>query len=119
MSSSHISKGLINYALARCHIVQALTIYTNYYTVSTMLNKLKKIAAKPYLKALKMSDVKRIIDVNHLPVEVKIVDGQEKIFFNPKAKAREKYTLLRLINDDYLESLMTGIDYEVTGKREV
>jgi len=85
----------------------------------TMLNKLKKIAAKPYLKALKMSDVKRIIDINHLPLEVKIVDGQEKIFFNPKAKAREKYTLLRLINDDYLESLMTGIDYEVTGKREL
>ncbi len=85
----------------------------------TMLNKLKKIAAKPYIKDLKMSDVKKIIDQNHLPIEIKIVDGQEKIFFNPKAKAREKYALLRLINDDYLESLMTGIDYEVTGKREL
>jgi len=84
----------------------------------TMLRKLKKIAAKPYVKSLKMSDVKKIIEIIHLPVEViRDVDGQEKILFNPKAKAREKYALLRIFNDDYLMSLMTGINYETTGKR--
>jgi hypothetical protein len=85
----------------------------------TMLRKLKKIAAKPYIKDLKMSDIKKIIEINHLPVEVKEVEGQEKIIFNPNAKAREKYALLRIFNDDYLKSLMTGINYETTGKREV
>ncbi len=85
----------------------------------TMLRKLKKIAAKPYIKDLKMSDVKKIIKINHLPVEVIDDGGQEKILFNPQAKAREKYALLRIFNDDYLKSLMTGINYETTGKREL
>jgi len=85
----------------------------------TMLRKLKKIAAKPYLKDLKMSDVKKIIEMNHLPVEVIEVNGQEKILFDPKAKAKEKYALLRIFNDDYLKSLMTDKNYEVSGKREV
>ena len=66
-----------------------------------------------------MSDVRKIIETNHLPVEIIEVGGQEKILFNPQAKAREKYALLRIFNDDYLKSLMTGINYETTGKREV
>jgi len=85
----------------------------------TMLRKLKKIAAKPYIKDLKMSDVKKIIEINHLPVEIIEVDGQAKILFNPQAKAREKYALLRIFNDDYLKSLMTDRNYEASAKREV
>ncbi len=85
----------------------------------TMLKKLNKIAAKPYIKDLKMSDVKKIIDLIHLQVEIKEIDGQETILFNPQAKAREKYALLRVFNDDYLNSSMTGINYETTGKREL
>lgn len=85
----------------------------------TMLGKLKKIAAKPYIKDLKMSDVIRIIEENKLPVKIVEIGGQKKILFDPKAKAKGKYALLRIFNDDYLQSLMTGIDYEVTGKREL
>lgn len=85
----------------------------------TMLKKLNKIAAKPYIKDLKMSDVKKIIDLIRLPVEIKVIDGKETILFNPNAKAREKYALLRVFNDDYLNSSMTGINYETTGKREL
>ena len=85
----------------------------------TMLKKLNKIAAKPYIKDLKMSDVKKIIDLIHLPVEIRVIDGQETIFFDPQAKARDKFALLRVFNDDYLHSSMTGIDYETTGKREL
>ena len=85
----------------------------------TMLRKLKKIASKPYIKNLKMSDVRKIIETNHLPVEIVEVGGQERILFNPQARAREKYALLRIFNDDYLKSLMTGINYETTGKREL
>src|SRR5258708_551798 len=57
----------------------------------TMSNKLMKIATKPYIKDLKMSDVKKIIESNHLPVKIVEVEGQEKILFDPKAKAKEKY----------------------------
>ena len=85
----------------------------------TMLKKLNKIAAKPYINDLKMSDVKKIIDLIHLPVEIRVIDGQETIFFDPQAKARDKFALLRVFNDDYLHSSMTGIDYETTGKREL
>jgi len=85
----------------------------------TMLRKLKKIAAKPYIKDLKMSDVKKIIEINHLQVKVIGIEGQEKILFDPNAKAKDKYALLRIFNDDYLRSLMTDKNYEVTGKREV
>lgn len=84
-----------------------------------MLRKLKKISAKPYIKTLKMSDVKRIIESNNLPVKIIEIEGQEKILFDPNAKARDKYALLRVFNDDYLKSLMTDKNYEVTGKREV
>lgn len=84
-----------------------------------MLRKLKKIATKPYIHNLKMNDVKKIIALNHLQVEIVEVNGQEKILFNPKAKAKDKYALLRIFNDDYLSSLMTDKNYEVTGKREV
>ena len=85
----------------------------------TMLKKLNKIASKPYIKDLKMSDVKKIIDLIHLQVEIKIIEGKETILFNPQAKAREKYALLRVFNDDYLNSSMTGINYETNGKREL
>ena len=84
-----------------------------------MLKKLNKIAAKPYINDLKMSDVKKIIDLIHLPVEIRVIDGQETIFFDPQAKSKDKFALLRVFNDDYLHSSMTGIDYETTGKREL
>ncbi len=84
-----------------------------------MLRKLKKIASKPNLKNIQMSDVKKVIEQLNLPIQVVDVNGQEKLLFDLKATAREKYALLRLLNDDYLQSIMTGKKYEVTGKREV
>ena len=66
-----------------------------------------------------MSDVKKVIAESGLSIQIIEVNGQEKLLFDPQAKTREKYSLLRLLNDDYLQSIMTGKKYEVTGKREV
>ena len=67
-----------------------------------------------------MNDIRRVIHANHL-TSVRIIEdnGKEKLFFDPKAKAKDRYLLLNILNDDYLKSVMTDRNYEVTDKREV
>ncbi len=84
-----------------------------------MMRKLKKIEVKPYIKNIKMGDVRKVIERLKLPVKTVEINGQEKLLFDPKAKAREKYAILRVLNDDYLKSDMTNQNYEVNGKREL
>lgn len=77
------------------------------------LAKLKNIAGKDYLKRVTMEDIKKVIAKNSLPVEVVVKNGVEMLVFDPS----DRWAILRLLDDDYLESLMTGLDYEVTSKR--
>jgi hypothetical protein len=79
-----------------------------------MQAKLKNIASKPYLKKMKMADIKKVL--KHFPsLGLKTVEknGKEMLVFDPK----NKWALLRLLDDDYLDSVLTGEKYEVTGKR--
>jgi len=79
-----------------------------------MQAKLKNIASKPYLKNVKMSDIKRVLkDFPDLGVEIVKQKGKEMLLFNSK----DKWAVLRLLDDDYLGSVLTGEKYEVTGKR--
>ena len=79
-----------------------------------MLAKLKNIANKEYLKKITMADIKKIIkEFPQLGVQKKKKNGKEMLVFDPS----DKWALLRLLDDDYLKSLMTGQKYEVTGKR--
>lgn len=48
-----------------------------------------------------------------MPIKVIKQDGNEKIVFDPS----NKWIFLRLLDDDYLESIMTNQSYEVSGKR--
>lgn len=84
-----------------------------------MLQKLKRVSTKKYLQNIHMKDIKRVIEVHKLPVQIVEDNGQEKLLFDPKAKAKERYLLLRILNDDYLKSVMTDTNYEVTDKREM
>ena len=43
------------------------------------------------------------------------VDGREMIVYDPK----DKWVLLRLLDDDYLWSTLTEQGYEVNGKKEL
>ena len=85
----------------------------------SMLQKLKRVSTKKYIQHIQMKDIKRVIDVHKLPVQIIEDNGQEKLLFDPKAKAKERYLLLRILNDDYLKSVMTDTNYEVTDKREI
>lgn len=79
-----------------------------------MQAKLKNIASKPYLKTVKTVDIKRVLkEFPHLGVKIEERDGKEWLVFDPK----NKWALLRLLDDDYLGSRLTGEKYEVTGKR--
>lgn len=79
-----------------------------------MQAKLKNIAGKPYLNKMKIADIKKLL--KHFPaLGLKTVtrNGKEMLVFDPK----DKWALLRLLDDDYLDSVLTGEKYEVTGKR--
>ncbi len=77
------------------------------------LSKLKNIAGKPYLAEVTMSDIKKVIKQFKLDIAITEKDGQEMLIFDQS----NKWEILRLLDDDYLGSSMTGQHYEVTGKR--
>lgn len=79
------------------------------------LVKLRNIASKPYLGKLSMENIKYVIERNKLPVQIVLTDGKEMLAYDPA----NKWILLKLLDDDYLWSLMTEQSYEVTGKREL
>lgn len=79
------------------------------------LVKLKNIAAKPYWDRITISNIKKVIEKNNLPVKIVQTDGKEMLQYDPT----DKWTLLKLLDDDYLWSLMTEQSYEVNAKREI
>jgi len=79
-----------------------------------MLSKLKNIAGKTYLAQITIADIKKVMkQFPNLQVRVTKKDGKELLVFDPS----DKWALLRLLDDDYLNSVMTGVKYEVSGKR--
>lgn len=80
-----------------------------------MLAKLKNIADKPYLSQITMADIKKVIKEMDLSVETKKRGGKERLVFDPT----DRWGILRLLDDDYLNSMMTGEKYEVNSKRPI
>ena len=81
---------------------------------TTKLAKLADIATKPYLARLDLEDIKKVISRNpHLAGVIGEEGGREVLTYEPS----DHWSLLHLLNDDYLESLMTGQNYEVNSKR--
>jgi hypothetical protein len=79
------------------------------------LVKLKNIAAKPYWNRITISNMKKVIEKNNLPIKIVKTDGKEMLLYDPT----DKWVLLKLLDDDYLWSLMTEQSYEVNAKREI
>lgn len=75
--------------------------------------KLKNIASKPYLDRIKITDLKKVIAKYNLPIKTIGKGACEKLLFDPA----DKWAILKLLDDDYLESVMTGASYEVNSKR--
>lgn len=78
------------------------------------MTKLGVIASKPYLAQIGMVDIRRAIAEHVLPVEIVQNDGQEMLVFDPDPSRR--WILLKLLDDDYLNSVMTHLKYEVNSK---
>jgi hypothetical protein len=82
-----------------------------------MLAKLKNIAAKEYLQRVTMQDIKRVIVEFNLPAKMEGAEGEERLVFEPDAE--DKWLILRILDDDYLGSIMTELKYEANSKRPV
>jgi hypothetical protein len=79
------------------------------------LEKLRNIAAKPYWGKITIEDIKKVVKKNNLSVQIAQTSAGEKLVYDPS----DKWVLLKLLDDDYLWSLMTEHSYEVSGKREI
>ena len=79
------------------------------------LAKLRNIASKPYLAAVTMDDIKNVIATYGLEIDVVVENGMEKIAFDES----NKWAILNLLDDAYLSSTMTGINYEANSKHEI
>lgn len=79
-----------------------------------MMAKLAGIADKDYLKTLSMQRIVAIIKEFELDIEVVKIKGAKKLVFDNHPKKR--WEILKLLDDDYLNSLMTESKYEVNSK---
>lgn len=79
------------------------------------LAKLKNISQRPYLATVTMQDLKNVINEFQLPIKTVNESGEEKLVYDPS----DKWAILKLLDEDYLNSIMTGNKYEATGKRSI
>lgn len=80
------------------------------------LRKLKHISMQTYLAHLTIEDMKKVIRRNHLKVRIIKVDGKEKVHYEPE---RDRWEILNLLSDAYLNSPMTTRAYQAQSKRPI
>lgn len=79
-----------------------------------MMSKLAQISRKPYLARVTMQDIRRTIDEFELDVRIVDENGEEKLLF--EANPNKRWLILKLLDDDFLGSIMTNQKYEVNSK---
>lgn len=80
-----------------------------------MLAKLVNISTKPYLPNLTMEAIEATIATVGLDVEIVTEDGQKKLVFDSATQVA-RWGILKLLDDDYLKSLLTDELYEASSK---
>jgi hypothetical protein len=88
------------------------------FASSCMKNKLKmekltSIARRPYLDRLTVADMEPVIQRHRLHIKIVKINGQDMLHFD----RNYPWDILKLLDDDYLTSIMTGQSYEVDAKR--
>ena len=78
-----------------------------------ILMKLRSIATRPYIPTLTVDQLQAKIIALQLPLQVIDVNGVKTIVYEPQ----HKWKLIRLLDDAFLSSDMTGTNYEAIGKR--
>jgi hypothetical protein len=79
-----------------------------------MAAKVASIAKKPYLPRVTMADIRRTITEFELAVQIDSTGGVDQLVFEPTRENR--WLILKLLDDDYLGSIMTREKYEVNSK---
>jgi hypothetical protein len=80
-----------------------------------MRTKMMQIGQRPYLARLTVNDLKVHIARRGLAITVEAgPDGREALVFDANAESR--WLILKLLDDDYLDSVLTHEQYEVNSK---
>jgi hypothetical protein len=79
-----------------------------------MMAKLAGLAQRPYMSDLNLADCKRVIEEFGLDIEVVKEAGTEKLRF--EAALDKRWLILKLLDDDFLNSSMTREKYETNSK---
>lgn len=79
------------------------------------LAKLRNIANRPYLQSMTMDKIRIVISQFNLQVNIIEENGQQKLVYDEN----DKWAILNLLDDAYLSSHLTGLDYEANSKREL
>lgn len=80
-----------------------------------MLAKLANVSQKPYLPSVTFQAIQETIETVGLDLQIVDEDGQKKLVFDPGTQ-ESRWAILKLLDDDYLKSLLTEELYEATSK---
>lgn len=80
-----------------------------------ILVRLRGIADRNYFPSLTLAILEKKIKSDNLPITVSGTGKNKKLVYDPQ----HKWKFLRLLDDGFLNSDMTGKKYEVTGKRSL
>jgi hypothetical protein len=80
-----------------------------------ILVRLRGIAERNYFSSLTLATLEKKIKADGLPIQVSGTGKNKKLVYDPQ----HRWKFLRLLDDGFLNSDMTGQKYEVTGKRSL
>lgn len=83
-----------------------------------MRSKLMQITARPYIERITIDDLRRQIERRRLAIQIdRGPDGVDRLVF--EASRESRWLILKLLDDDFLDSRMTEEQYEVNSKLSV
>ena len=77
------------------------------------LAKLRNVSQSGLIERVSMEDIKRLISEYSLTIEMVEENGQDMLVYG----TADQWAILRLLDDGYLESILTEQRYEVADKR--
>jgi hypothetical protein len=82
-----------------------------------MMAKLSQISRKPYLSTVTMKDIRRTIVDFNLDLQIAKMNGKEQLVF--EGTPSKRWLILKLLDDNFLGSIMTHQKYEVNSKSAI
>jgi hypothetical protein len=79
-----------------------------------MAAKAVQIATRPYVSSITMDDIKKTIAKHDLPIKL---NAAGRLIFDKSPKTR--WLILKVLDDAYLDSTMTGLSYETNSKAPI